>query len=64
MDNSWLRDPLDFRHFMSDPKEAQLWHDIRLAAQTNIALQQALDHAKLLYYLSLKENDAIDHHPV
>lgn len=35
--------------------ENQLWHEIRLAARTNPALQETLDRAKLLYHLS-KEN--------
>jgi len=33
-------------------KETQLWHKIRVAAITNPGLQDALDRAKMLYYLS------------
>lgn len=32
-------------------KENQLWHEIRVAALTNSALQDALDRVKMLYYL-------------
>lgn len=32
-------------------KENQLWHEIRVAGLTNPALQDALDRAKMLYYL-------------
>jgi hypothetical protein len=37
-------------------KEKQLWTDITLAAQTNPALQEALDRVRVIYELS-KEND-------
>ena len=33
-------------------KENQLWHEIRVEALTNPALQEALDRAKILYHLS------------
>lgn len=33
-------------------KENQLWHEIRVAALENKSLQDALDYAKMLYYLS------------
>lgn len=69
MHNSWERDPLDHRHFMSDMPESQLWHNIRMAAKTNPALQEALDRAKIIYYLSTEENLLNNnippgHHPV
>mgnify|MGYP000293493385 CR=1 FL=1 len=32
-------------------KENQLWHEIRIAAASNPALQDLLDRAKMLYYL-------------
>lgn len=32
-------------------KENQLWHEIRVAALTNPALQDVLDRAKILYHL-------------
>lgn len=35
--------------------ENQLWHDIRQAAKTNPALQDALDRAKMLHYLSKED---------
>ena len=33
-------------------KENELWHKIRLAAQANPTLQEALDHGELIYKLS------------
>ncbi len=36
-------------------KDQKLWNDIRRAALSNPALQDALDRAKIIYYLS-KEN--------
>jgi hypothetical protein len=33
----------------------QLWHNIRLAAQSNPALQEALDRVKVIYELSKKD---------
>lgn len=50
------RDPLDYRHYMSDQKEAQLWRDINLAAKENEELQKVLERAKIIYYLSKKES--------
>lgn len=35
--------------------ENQLWHEIRQAAETNEALQQALERVKLIYHLSKKD---------
>jgi hypothetical protein len=32
-------------------QENQLWHEIRVAGLTNPSLQDALDRAKMLYYL-------------
>lgn len=37
-----------------DLKESQLWGNIKRAAKTNPALQEALDRVKLLYELSKK----------
>jgi hypothetical protein len=36
-------------------KENQLWHEIRLAARTNPALQEALNRVKVIYELSKDE---------
>lgn len=36
-------------------KDTQLWHEIRIAALTNPALQEVLDRAKMLYYLGKKD---------
>jgi hypothetical protein len=33
-------------------KEDQLWADLRRAAETNPTLQEALERAKVIYYLS------------
>jgi hypothetical protein len=32
-------------------REDQLWHQIRLAAETNVTLHKALERAKMLYRL-------------
>lgn len=53
----YLRDPLDHRNYLSDPKESQLWHDIRIAARTDPMLQDLLDRVKIVYYLSKKETE-------
>jgi hypothetical protein len=45
-------------------KEDQLWGQIRRAAKTNPALQIALDHVKVIYYLSKQDNDSVQHHSV
>lgn len=60
---NYHRDPLDHRNYMSSPKDAQLWHDIRQAALTDKELQEALDRVKVLYYLKQKEKP-IMWHPV
>lgn len=39
----------------SSIRENQLWNNIRLAAQTNPALQEALDRAMVIYELSKKD---------
>ena len=41
-----------------DMAETQLWHEIRKAAKTNTALQEAMNRVILLYHLS-KENGKI-----
>jgi hypothetical protein len=41
-----------------DMVETQLWHEIRKAAKTNTALQEAMNRVILLYHLS-KENGKI-----
>ena len=37
--------------FIDDMHEEQLWHNIRKAAESNEALQKALEACKILYYL-------------
>ena len=38
-------------------KENQLWHEIRVAALTNPALQDALDRAKIIYHLGKNDGE-------
>jgi hypothetical protein len=45
----------DYDPVRNSIRENQLWHDIRLAAETNPALQEALDRVKVLYGLSKKD---------
>jgi hypothetical protein len=45
----------DYDPVRNSIRENQLWHDIRLAAETNTALQEALDRVKVLYELSKDE---------
>jgi hypothetical protein len=60
----YKRDPLDYRNYMSDPNESQLWHDIRQAALTDKNLQEALDRVKVMYYLTHEAKTPVQHHPV
>lgn len=60
----YKRDPLDHRNYMSDPRQSQLWHDIRQAALEDKELENALERVKILYYLKKDRNTAIQHHPV
>lgn len=46
----------DYDPLRHDIKENQLWNEIRQAAQTNPALQEALDRVRVIYELS-KNND-------
>ena len=47
--------PSEFDTVRDSIKENQLWHKIRQAAQTNPALQEALDRVKVIYELSKDE---------
>ena len=47
----------------SNIRENQLWNNIRLAAQTNPALQEALEQVKTLYEL-VREHNRPGWHPV
>lgn len=47
--------PGDGRATYLEAKEARLWKNIRTAAKTNLALQDVLDHAILIYKLSKKQ---------
>ena len=40
-------------------KEDKLWGEVRRAAQTNQTLQEALDHAIMIYKLSKEYNNGI-----
>lgn len=44
-------------------QEDQLWDEIRQFASSNETLQSELDRVKILYLL-LKEENAVQHHPV
>jgi hypothetical protein len=54
----------DGRPLHEHMKEDQLWGNIRRAAETNPTLQQALEHVKVIYYLSKQPQPLIPHHPV
>ncbi len=43
----------DYARFIKD--ELQLWEEIVRAGRTNLALREALEHAKIVYHLS-KDN--------
>ena len=45
-------------------RETQLWHEIRLAAKDNPALQDALERAIIIYELSKPQEPPLFHHPV
>lgn len=53
----WNYDPRtsDGRPLHDHIMDSKLWGDIHRAAKTNSALQEALEHVKILYYLS-KDN--------
>jgi hypothetical protein len=55
-DISYIKDPLDHRNFLSQPMQAQLWHDICRAALGDKQLQDALEHVKIMYYLKYGNN--------
>ena len=38
-------------------REQQLWHEIRIAAKTNVALADILKQAEMVYALIKKENN-------
>ena len=42
----------DYDPVRNNIKDNQLWHEIRLAAKTNPALQEALNRVKVIYELS------------
>ena len=43
--------------------DSKLWGEIHRAAETNTALQDALDRVKVIYELS-KQDATVPHHPV
>lgn len=49
-------DSLDQVHINSVLDDASLWLDIRRAAETNKTLHDALEHVKILYHLSKKDD--------
>ena len=44
------------KNLLDEIRENQLWGNIHRAALTNLALQEALERVKIIYYLS-NEND-------
>ena len=49
----------DGRPLIEHVKESKMWGDIRRAAKTNKTLQEALDHAIMIYKLSKEYNNGI-----
>jgi hypothetical protein len=49
----------DARDRVEQLRQNQLWHDIRLAAQTNSTLQAALDQCIMIYKLSETHTDGL-----
>jgi hypothetical protein len=45
----------DYDPVRNSIKENQLWHEISLAAETNPALQEAMDRVKVIYELSKED---------
>ena len=45
----------DYDPVRNSIRENQQWHEIRLAAETNPALQEAMDRVKVLYELTKDE---------
>jgi hypothetical protein len=45
----------DYDPVRNNIRGSQLWHEIRLAAESNPALQEALDRVKVIYELSKHE---------
>ena len=45
----------DYDPVRNSIKENHQWHEIRLAAETNPALQEAMDRVKVIYELSKKD---------
>jgi hypothetical protein len=45
----------DYNPLVNNVQENELWHQIRSAAKTNTALQEALDCVKVIYELSKSE---------
>lgn len=53
----------DSKKLFSELQDAKLWSQIHRAAQTNPALQDAIDRVKIIYALSQQDN-TVPHHPV
>jgi hypothetical protein len=56
--NAWAKEyEQEMKSTLDRVKEDKLWGEIRQAAQTNITLQEALDHAIMIYKLSKEYKD-------
>lgn len=53
----------DTQKVYDELKHAKLWGEIHRAAESNPALQDAIDRVIVIYELSRKDNQ-VDHHPV
>lgn len=49
----------DMKNMFVTIREDKLWGEIRRAAQTNKTLQEALDHAIMIYKLSKEYKDGV-----
>jgi hypothetical protein len=58
--DAWAKEyTQEMRSTLDRVKEDKLWGNIRRAAQTNQSLQEALDHAIMIYKLSKEYKDGI-----
>jgi hypothetical protein len=62
----WDYDPEnpDFKNWSKKFIDDYLWDDIMKASETNVALQEALERVKVIYYLSKDKPIPPDWHPV
>ena len=53
----------DREQLRQDLMDAKMWGEIRRAAKSNPALQEAIDRVIIVYELS-RQDQTVDHHPV